>query len=101
VVIGAPDPLAYVCPRVIALPGEALAQPMVLDARVARAVRGTLCVMRNGECIARRRIAALPERRFSIRLPRDCQRGLESLLVRIDEPHAAPGVVEAATGSTP
>lgn len=100
VVIGSPDPLAYVCPRIVAVPDEALEHPMVLGARVARAVRGTLCVLRNGECIARRRIAALPERRVAIRLPRDFQRGLESLLVRIDEPQPAPGVL-AATGSTP
>jgi NADPH-dependent 2,4-dienoyl-CoA reductase/sulfur reductase-like enzyme len=93
--------LVYVCPRIIAVPDGALAQPMVLGARVARAVRGTLCVVRNGTCVVRRRIAALPDRRVSIRLPRDVQRSLESLQVRIDEPHAATGVVEAATGSRP
>jgi hypothetical protein len=101
IVIDSPDPLVYVCPRIIAVPDGALAQPMVLGARVARAVRGTLCVVRNGTCVVRRRIAALPDRRVSIRLPRDVQRSLESLQVRIDEPHAATGVVEAATGSRP
>jgi hypothetical protein len=100
VVIDSPHPLAYVCPRVVALPVEALARPIVLGARVSRAVRGTLSVLRNGECIARRRITALPERRVSIRLPRNFQRGLESLLVRIDESQTAHEVLEA-TGSTP
>jgi NADPH-dependent 2,4-dienoyl-CoA reductase/sulfur reductase-like enzyme len=99
VLIGSPDPLAYVCPRAIAVPDGALARPVILGARVTRAVRGTLRVMRNGECVAHRRITALPDRLFPIRLPRDFRRGLESLLVRIDEPPTASGVL-AATGST-
>jgi len=99
IVIDSPDPLTYVCPRAVAVPEEALTH-MVLGARVVRAVRGTLSVLRNGECIARRRISALPERRVSIRLPRDFQRDLESLVVRIDESRTADGVLEA-TGSTP
>jgi thioredoxin reductase len=100
VVIDSPHPLAYVCPRIVALPDDALAQPLVLGARVTRAVRGTLSVLRNGECIARRRISALPERRVSIRLPRNFERGLESLVVRIDESQSAHQVLEAK-GSTP
>ena len=99
VAIASPDPLAYVCPRVIALP-DGTARPVVLRAWVTRAVRGTLCVVRNGECTTRRRIAALPERRFSIRLRRDFHQGLESLTVRMDEPPIATDVLEA-TGSTP
>jgi len=99
IVVDSPDPLVYVCPRIIAAPDGALAQPVILGARVTREVRGTLCVVRNGECVVRRRFAALPDRRISIRLPRGLQRSLESLQVRIDEPHATTGVVEAATGS--
>lgn len=89
VVIDSPEPLRYVCPRAVALPEQVPARRLVLGARVSRNVCGTLSVVRNGECVSRRRISALPERRLSIPLPRDLGRGLESLEVRIEEPRVA------------
>lgn len=83
VVVKSNPPLRYVTPQVIAVPGD---QPngLQFQARVIRPARGTLRLLRNGEEIWRREVAALPERR--VQLPGDLvsSDGIESVEVRLD-----------------
>lgn len=83
VVIKSNPPLRYVTPQVIAVPGD---RPNRLQfrARVIRPARGTLRLLRNGEEIWRREVAALPERRIQLPGELVASDGIETVEVRID-----------------
>ena len=84
--IGFDAPLRYVYPQRIGLPdqpGRTL-DPLMLRARVARAVRGRLTLVANGSEIWSRRIAALPERRIVLPAGLVSPDRLESLAIRFE-----------------
>jgi len=81
--VKANPPLRYITPQVIAVPGD---RPNGLQfrARVTCPARGTLRLLRNGEEIWRREVAALPERRVQLPGELVSPDGIESVEVRLD-----------------
>jgi NADPH-dependent 2,4-dienoyl-CoA reductase/sulfur reductase-like enzyme len=76
------DPLRYVYPQRLSLPGRPL-HPLQLRARVARATRGQLTLIANDREIWSRCVSALPERRIQIPADRVSLDGLENLEIRL------------------
>ena len=84
------EPLRYVYPQRIAVPGAPLTA-LQLRARVRRPVEGTLLLCRNGAVIWRREGRWLPERRIRLPAHRLELSGLESVELRVEEAGPARG----------
>ncbi|HEY1386832.1 MAG TPA: hypothetical protein VGF43_24630, partial [Dongiaceae bacterium] len=76
-------PLAYVYPQRIYRDAP-MTHPLLFKARVARAVRGRLSVVVDGDVVWSRRIAALPERRIAWQLPARDLKTCQHVSVELD-----------------